>query len=159
MRKNRRLQVRLEGRDQRELAGMLRRGKYPVRMIKRAQALRLLGGGESAPRVGQAVGLSAEAERKIGWRYVEQGLEGVLAEPPRKGRPRRLSPAQAQRVIAMVCARPPEGRAGWTVRLVAEEVPKRGLGPPLARETARLLLRRHHLKPWREKNVVYPSDR
>ena len=49
---------------------------------------------------------------------------------------------------------PPEGRARWTVRLLAEEAVKRKLVPGVGRETVRILLENHDLKPWREKNVV-----
>jgi hypothetical protein len=40
------------------------------------------------------------------------------------------------------------------VRLVAEEAVKRKLVPKVGRETIRILLQNHELKPWREKNVV-----
>jgi hypothetical protein len=39
------------------------------------------------------------------------------------------------------------------VRLVAEEAVKRKLVPRVGRETIRILLLSHDLKPWREKNV------
>ncbi len=64
-----------------------------------------------------------------------------------------LDHSQKQRLIAMVCSSPPEGRARWTVRLVAEEAVKRKLVPRVGRETIRILLLSHDLKPWREKNV------
>ena len=67
--------------------------------------------------------------------------------------PRLLDDGQEQRLIAMVCSNPPEGRARWTVRLVAEEAVKRKLVPRVGRETIRMLLLSHDLKPWREKNV------
>jgi hypothetical protein len=54
----------------------------------------------------------------------------------------------------MVCWKPPEGRARWTVRLIVEEAVKRKLVPKAGRETIRVLLQSHDLKPWREKNVV-----
>jgi hypothetical protein len=60
---------------------------------------------------------------------------------------------EKQRLIAMVCSNPPEGRARWTVRLGAEEAVKRKLVPGVGRETIRILLLSHDLKPWREKNV------
>jgi putative transposase len=53
-----------------------------------------------------------------------------------------------------VCSRAPEGRARWSVRLIAEEAVKRKLAPKVGRETIRILLQSHDLKPWREKNVV-----
>jgi hypothetical protein len=54
----------------------------------------------------------------------------------------------------MVCGSAPEGQARWTVRLIAEEAVKRKLTPQVGRETIRVLLESHELKPWREKNVV-----
>jgi hypothetical protein len=65
---------------------------------------------------------------------------------------------QRQRIIAMVCSRAPEGRARWSVRLIAEEAVKRKLAPKVGRETIRILLQSHDLKPWREKNVVVRRD-
>jgi len=65
-----------------------------------------------------------------------------------------LSAQDRQRIVALVCGSPPEGRARWTVRLLTEEVVKRKLVPRVGRETIRVLLESHDLKPWREKNVV-----
>ena len=64
-----------------------------------------------------------------------------------------LDASQKQRIIAMVCSQPPEGRARWTVRLVAQEAVKRKLVPRVGRKHPGSLLD-HDLKPWREKNVV-----
>ena len=69
-------------------------------------------------------------------------------------RPKCSTIARNSGLIAMVCSNPPEGRARWTVRLVAEEAVKRKLVPRVGRETIRILLLSHDLKPWREKNVV-----
>jgi hypothetical protein len=72
----------------------------------------------------------------------------------RPGAAEVLDSRQKQRIIAMVCSDPPEGQARWTVRLVAEEAVKRKLVPRVGRETIRILLLHHDLKPWRGKNVV-----
>jgi hypothetical protein len=71
------------------------------------------------------------------------------------GRARRRcwTTTRKQRLIAMVCSNPPEGRARWTVRLVAEQAVKRKLVPRVGRETIRILLLSHDLRPWRGKNV------
>jgi hypothetical protein len=65
-----------------------------------------------------------------------------------------LDREQRQRIIAVACSPPPEGRARWTVRLPTEEAIRRKLVPRVGRETIRVLLESHDLKPWREKNVV-----
>jgi hypothetical protein len=77
-----------------------------------------------------------------------------LYEKPRPGQRRRLDAGQSQRIIAMVCSPPPSGQARWSVRLIAQEAVKRKLAPRVGRETIRLLLRNHDLKPWREKKLV-----
>jgi hypothetical protein len=100
------------------------------------------------------VPLTPQAIRKVAHRYQESGLERALYEKERPGAATLLEDSQKQRIIAMVCSDPPEGRAGWTVRLVVEEAIKRKLVPKVGRETIRILLLHHDLKPWREKNVV-----
>ena len=87
-------------------------------------------------------------------RYQQGGLERALYERARPGQEARLDAQQRQRIVALVCSPPPEGRARWTVRLIAEEAVKRRLVPRVGRETIRILLQSHDLKPWREKNVV-----
>jgi hypothetical protein len=63
------------------------------------------------------------------------------------------SSAQKRREVSVLPASPPEGRARWTVRPVAEEAVKRKLVPRVGRETIRILLLSHDLKSWRDKNV------
>jgi|SRR5947209_12252323 len=154
MRKKRKLTVVLKTSEKAQIAAVLSRGKQSVRVTKRAQALRLLDAGESPPRAGAAVGLSAESVRRIGWRYCGERLQGALYEKPRPGGPRKFTTRNKQQIIAMVCGSPPVGQARWTVRLIAEEAVKRKLVKAMGRESARLLLQGHDLKPWREKNVV-----
>jgi putative transposase len=120
----------------------------------RAVALLQLAKEVSAPRIAAMVPLTAQAIRKIGHRYREGGLERALYEKQRPGAEELLEDSQKQRIIAMVCSDPPEGYARWTVRLVAEEAVKRKLVPRVGRETIRILLLSHDLRPWREKNVV-----
>ena len=133
---------------------LLSGGVQQVRVVLRALALLQLAKGVSAPRIAAVIPLTPQAIRKVGHRYQQGGLEGALYEKQRPGAAEVLDDSQKQRIIAMVCSDPPEGRARWTVRLVAEEAVKRRLVPRVGRETIRILLLHHDLKPWREKNVV-----
>lgn len=101
--------------------------------------------------------LTPQAIRKVGHRYVAGGFERAVYEKERPGAAALLEDSQKQRIIAMVCAGPPKGHARWTVRLVAEQAVKKRLVPRVGRETIRVLLLSHDLKPWREKNVVRPG--
>jgi putative transposase len=154
MRAYRRLRVQLKKADQQKLAVVLRGSIQPVRTVLRALALAHLDAGKSVSEVASLVKLTAKAVRQIGWSYVDGGLEPALYDKPRPGAVPILGDSQRQRIIAMVCSEPPEGRARWTVRLVAAEAVKRQLVPRVGREAIRLLLLQHDLKPWREKNVV-----
>ena len=147
------LRIEVSTKDQKELQKLVSGGVQPVRVVLRALALLQLGKGVSAPCISAMVPLTPQAIRKVGHRYQEGGLERALYERQRPGAAEVLDDNQKQRLIAMVCSNPPEGRARWTVRLVAEEAVKRKLVPRVGRETIRLLLLRHDLKPWREKNV------
>ena len=148
------LSIEVTQKDQRELAKLLSGGVQQVRVVLRALALLQLAKGASAPRISSVVPLTPQAIRKLGHRYQQGGLEPALYEKQRPGAVAVLDNSQRQRIIAMVCSDPPEGRARWTVRLVAEEAVKRRLVPRVGRETVRVLLLHHDLKPWREKNVV-----
>ena len=148
------LSIEVTHKDQKELANLLSGGVQQVRVVLRALALLQLAKGASAPRISSVVPLTPQAIRKVGHRYLEGGLEPALYEKQRPGATAVLDDSQRQRIIAMVCSDPPEGRARWTVRLVAQEAVKRKLVPRVGRETIRILLLDHDLKPWREKNVV-----
>jgi hypothetical protein len=136
------------------LEELLSGGVQQVRVVLRAVALLQLAKGVSAPRIAGFVPFTPQAIRKVGHRYQQGGLERALYERQRPGAAEVLEDSQKQRIIAMVCSDPPEGRSRWTVRLVAAEAVKRKLVPQVGRETIRILLLHHDLKPWREKNVV-----
>jgi putative transposase len=153
------LKIDVAKKDQQELRRLLKGGVQQVRVVLRALALLQLAEEASAPQIAKVIPLTPQAIRRLGHRYEQAGLNGALYEKPRPGAAEVLDASQKQRIIAMVCSSPPEGCARWTVRLVAEEAVKRKLVPQIGRETIRILLLHHELKPWREKNVVRGGSR
>lgn len=154
-RKNRRLIMRLKLRDRDALKKLLAGGIEAVRVVKRARVLQLLDEGLSSNQAAAGVGVTPETARKIGWRYLEGGLEFALHEMPRPGNPRLLNPRQETRIIAIACSKPPDGSAVWSTALLAEEAIRQKIVPSVSKETIRVVLKRHDCKPWREKNVVH----
>jgi len=148
------LPFRLKSQDAKQLEALLRGGVQQVRVVLRAMALLQLDRGSSAPDVARAVPLTPQAIRRIAHRYRTGGVARALYERPRPGAAEVLGSAEKQRIVAMVCSTPPAGAARWTVRLIVQEAVKRRLVPRVGRETIRILLQSHDLKPWREKNVV-----
>jgi hypothetical protein len=141
------LRIEVKKKDQKELRKLLSGGVQQVRVVLRALALLQLAAGVGAPRISDVIPLTPQAIRNIGHRYTEGGLERALYEKARPGASPVLEDSQKQRIIAMVCSDPLEGRARWTVRLAVEEAVKRRLVPRVGRESIRVLLLHHDLKP------------
>ena len=153
------LRIKVAKKDEKELKKLLTGGVQQVRVVLRAMVLLQLARGLSAPRIAEVVPLTPQAVRKVGHRYREEGLERALYDKERPGAAGLLDDNQKQRIVAMVCGPPPDGHARWTLRLMVEEAVKRRLVPRVGRETIRVLLLDHDLKPWREKNVVVRRDK
>jgi transposase len=93
---------------------------------------------------------------RIRQRFVEEGLEAALKDRPRPGQRRKLSGKQEARLIALACSSPPQGRARWTLRLLADKVVELGLTESICHETVRQVLKKRPqtvAKP----PVVHPS--
>jgi len=153
------LRIDVTSKDQKTLTKLLAGGVQQVRVVLRAIALLQLAKRSSPPQIAKVIPLTAQAIRTIGHRYQQGGLEAALFEKQRPGASSVLDDSQKQRIIALVCSDPPEGRARWTVRLVVQEAVKRKLVLRVGRETIRILLLAHDLKPWREKNAVRARTR
>jgi transposase len=150
-----RVHVQLARKDRQQVGQMLRKGRESARVLRRASILRQLDDGQRVAQVATNAGVAGKTVRAIARRYEEEGLESALFEKARPGKQRVLDAGQSQRIIAMVCGQPPVGMARWSVRLIAEEAVKRKLAPQVGRETIRILLQSHELKPWREKKLVH----
>lgn len=135
------------------------RGALTARVWRRVRVLLLLDEGQTVRGTAAAVGGYPREVSRVGKRYLEAGLAHALTEDARPKPERKLDSVQEAAVVALVCGPPPDGRARWTVRLLATEASRRGIVEPVGRETIRIVLARQNLKPWREKNVVRASHR
>jgi len=79
------LRIKVHHKHEKKLRKLLKRGSQPVRVVLRATVLLQLARGVSAPRIAQAIPLTAQAIRKIGHRYEEGRLEAALYDKPRPG--------------------------------------------------------------------------
>jgi len=148
----------LRATDRRFLAAQTRAGRaVSARRWKRIRILELLHERWSLAQVAAAVGTYPREVRRVGWRYLDRGVEAALTDEPRPKPPKRLDTRQQAAIVAMVCGPPPAGYARWTVRVTTEETARRGIVADVGRETIRQVLAHHELKPWRKKNVVRPD--
>jgi hypothetical protein len=130
------------------------RSRLSMRVWRRIQILKLLDKGWDLTATGEALDTYAREVRRVGWRYLEKGLEAALTDDERPKPSKKLDARQEAAVVALVCGPPPTGRARWTVALIVKEAKRLGIVASIGDETIRTLLAAHDLKPWREKNVV-----
>ena len=90
-------------------------------------------------------------------RFVEGNLEAALREEPRPGAARKLTGKEEALLVATACSTPPEGRARWTLELLAGAMVKLTEHTDLSRETVRRRLAENHLKPWRKEMWCIPQ--
>jgi len=88
---------------------------------------------------------------------VEGNLDKALTEDPRPGAKRKLSGHEEALLVATACSRPPQGRARWTIELLAGEMVRLTDHASLSGETVRRRLAENKLKPWREKMWCVPK--
>lgn len=128
-----------------KLDRLLKGRKATPRERVRARIVLLSHAGWDRPRIAEATGSSTSTVGRVRRQYCEEGLAETLGEKPRPGAPAKLTPRQEQEIIALVCTDPPEGFARWSVRLLNEEVIRRGIGEPVSDERIRVVLRDHGL--------------
>src|SRR5512135_458622 len=143
----RRFSVKLKAQDRKILRAMQSKGVESVRTLKRAMVLLRMDEGLSPNKAAAAIGVTPETARMWGWRYVKEGLDAALFDRLRPGNPPLLNNKQATHIIAIACSPPPDGVAFWSTAMLAEEAIKRKIVKSISRETVRVLLKNHDLKP------------
>ena len=137
----------------RALAGQ----KVKARVWRRVRILELLDKGWTQLATAAAAGTYPREVRRVARRFLAGGLAEALGEDARPKPERKLDARKEAAIVAMVCAPPPPGHSRWSTALIAEEATRRKMVATVGRETIRRMLKRHELKPWREKNVVRPE--
>jgi len=146
----------LNAKDRQFLSDQTRAGRsVSARTWKRIRILELLDQQWRLADIAAAVGTYPREVRRVGWRYLERGVQEALTDDPRPRPPKLLDTRQQAAIVAMVCGPPPTGYARWTIRVTTEEAKRRGIVADVGRETVRQALAHHELKPWRKKNVVH----
>src|ERR671912_2313509 len=141
-----RYKVTLEPDERGELEKLISRSKGAARRLAHARILLHADQGEGRlgkidAEIAEAVGVSVATIERVRQRFVEEGLETALSpRPPRRLYPRKLDGEAEARLIALACSPPPEGRARWTLRVLAERMVVLGYVETVSYETVRMTL-------------------
>jgi len=113
--------VTLTKEERKTLSEIINKGKHGAGKRKRAQALLLSDKNYTDEMIADRVGLSRRGLEELRQRFVEDGFETTLTGKPRGHRPKALNGADEARLIALVCSPIPDGRARWTLQLLADK--------------------------------------
>jgi transposase len=139
--------VDLSPAERARLDALLQKGKASARMLRRARTLLLAADGFSDAAIAQVLSIGHATVERTRQRWVEEGLEAALTERPRPGGERKLDGKQEAFLVALACSEPPEGRAKWTMQLLAERLVTLGLVETLSDETVRRRLKETNCSP------------
>ena len=124
---NKKYIVRLTADERTLLENLISKGKAAAYKIKHANILLKVdasGPEWSDEETAEAFGCHGNTVRNVRQRFVEQGLDSAL-ERKKQERPSRekiLDGDKEAHLIAVSCIEPPEGRARWTLELLADRL-------------------------------------
>lgn len=134
--------IQLSNEEKVGLERRIRIGQAPARVIRRAHILLLASEGKEDAGIAQLVRCCESTVSKTRRKFCVEGLEATLNDKPRKGRPPKLAGKEKAHLIALATSEPPEGRAVWTMQLLADRMIKLELVEFISDETVRVLLKK-----------------
>jgi putative transposase len=123
------------------LTTLLSKGQLSARCFRRATALLELHRGKTLEQTAKT--LAVHRITVAHWRdaYNEFGLQ-CLQDKARQGRPIKIDGHSRAQITALACSTPPEGRARWTLRLLADKAVELGYCETLSHTQARKILKK-----------------
>ena len=154
---NVRYRVELDDDERTELKALVSRGKVAARKLKRAQILLAADLRQTDEVIAANVGVGTSTVFRIKRRFVEGNIERALGDKPRSGGSRKLSSKEEALLVATACSKAPQGRARWTLELLAGALVALTDHETLSLETVRRRLAENSLKPWRKEMWCIPE--
>ena len=143
-----RYRVRLSAEEQEELRGLVSKGRAAAYRQTHARILLLVdeaqeGGAMKDEEIARVLKVGSATVERVRRRCVEEGVEAALGRRQQLNRrPRKLDGEGEARLVAMACSQPPEGRAGWTLQLLADRLVECEIVESISTETVRQTLKK-----------------
>jgi transposase len=131
------------------LTALLSAGKRSALALTRARILLKADQADGGPawqdaEIAQALDCGLRTVERVRQRFVERGLEQALGRKPqdRPSRERKFDGAAEARLIALACSAPPDGRARWTLKLLADKLVELEVFDSVSDEAVRRVLKK-----------------
>ena len=141
--------VRLTETERAELNALVRKGKASALAITRARILLKADQGEDGKaqtdaQVAEALSVATKSVFNVRRRWVEEGLEAALRRKKQDcpSRSRKLDGRAEAKLVATCCGPAPQGRARWTLRMLAGKLVELEVVDSISPETVRQTLKK-----------------
>jgi len=147
---NKKYIVRLTGDERSELENLVKKGKAQAYRIKHANILLAVdanGPGWTDEQTRAAYRCHLNTVINVRQRFIEQGLEAAMDRKKQEAPSRAslLDGEKEARLIAVACSVPPEGRAKWTLQLLADKLVTLKVVDSISGQTVRRALKKMSL--------------
>jgi len=136
--------VQLGDGDRRQLRSLLSKGHASARCLTRARVLLKAQAALTDQQIAEALDVSVSLVYDVRRRFVHAGLTAALSRRPQPSRPdkRKLDGDAEAHLITLACSHPPDGRDGWTLQLLADQLVELRHVERVSRETVRRTLKK-----------------
>ena len=141
--------VTLTADERQQLQDLIASGKAAAKKLAHARILLKADVAEGGPawpdqRIADALEVSTDTIGRVRQRFVEQGLEAALIRKPqaRPSRQRILDGRAEAHLVKLACSAPPDGRADWTMQLLADHLIELEVVEAVSPETVRRTLKK-----------------
>jgi transposase len=138
--------VRLSDEERRWLEQLLSGKRVAAAKVLRARMLLKAdadGPAWTDSEIAEAFEVGLSTVHRLRQQFVEDGLEQALSRKPHsQTKPRKLDGAQEAQLVAIACSAAPEGRARWTLSLLADRLVELRVVDAIGRETVRQTLKK-----------------
>jgi transposase len=127
---------------------MARSGKRSARTLVHARILLKADAADGGPAwddaaTAEALDCGARTVARVRKKFAQGGLDAALYRKKPTGRQyRKLDGAQEARLVALACSPPPDGRARWTLKLLADRLVELEVVASVSDETVRRTLKK-----------------
>lgn len=134
--------VTLTDAERAELGKLISTGKGAARRLAHARILLKADQGLTDERIAAEVEVGRATVERVRKRFVEEGLAASL-DPRRPESPRehKIDGEVEAHLVALACSSPPEGKARWSLRLLADKLVELEYLPEVSHETVRQALK------------------
>lgn len=137
-----------------QLTAMIAAGKAAAQKLAHARILLKADQADGGPawtdeRIAEAVEVSTATVERVRQRFVAEGVEAALTRKTqdKPSRERVLDGAAEAKLIALACSPPPDERARWTLRMLADKLVELEVVEAVCAETVRRTLKKTSSSP------------